>query len=83
MHVPQRSHTARGDRLAVDPGDGVLRTASRGPQDAAIVMQHDFQVGRLAFRIVTPPATEWTTLEKDGGADARPIVDGIFFDIED
>ena len=32
---------------------------------------------------MTPPAREWASAEKDRRPNAGPIVDGIFFDIED
>jgi hypothetical protein len=32
---------------------------------------------------MAPPAAQWTTLEEDSRPDAGPIVDGVFFDIED
>ena len=37
---------------------------------------------RLALGVVTPPAVQRATLEEQGGADARPIVESVPFDVE-
>ena len=39
---------------------------------------HEIRPVVLTFRIVAPQATQWTTLEENGGADARTVVDGEF-----
>lgn len=41
-----------------------------------------FKFGFLGFRVGTPSATERTSLEKSGGADAWSVVDGITIDIK-
>ena len=40
------------------------------------------RLGRYAFRVVAPHASEWTSLQKYGGAYAWAIVDGKSFDVE-
>jgi len=41
--------------------------------NATIVKINDFWLNRLTLRVVTPPAAQWTALEKQGGSNARPI----------
>lgn len=42
-----------------------------------------FDTGLAALGIVTPPAVQRTTFEKDGGANAGAVMNGKMFDIED
>ena len=42
-----------------------------------------FRILAPALGIVAPPALQGAALEKDGGPDARPVVDGVFLDVED
>ena len=42
-----------------------------------------FLVSRNAFRIVTPFATQRTALREERDADARAIVDGVSFQVEE
>ena len=44
---------------------------------------HFLRFSRDAFRIMAPDAGERTAFEKDGDTDARAIVDGVAFDVED
>jgi hypothetical protein len=40
-------------------------------------------MGTLAFWIVTPAAVERAAFQENGGTDARPIMDGKTFGVED
>lgn len=73
-----------GDRLSIDPADGVVRARveTRPAADAAILAQDDFALRCLAFRVVAPPAAERAAFEEDGSADAGAVVNGIFLDVE-
>ena len=48
-----------------------------------VLAVEEFRREGMTLRVVTPPAREWTSTEKDRRPNAGPIVDGIFFDIED
>jgi hypothetical protein len=51
--------------------------------DAAPWQEHHVRLERLALWIVAPPAIQGTALEKNRGADARPIVNGKLFYVKD
>jgi hypothetical protein len=42
----------------------------------------ELRLRRLPFRIMTPLATEGATFKKNGRADARAVVNGVFLDIK-
>lgn len=50
--------------------------------DTFLLLEQTLALGTLAFRIVTPYATERAPLHEDGCADARSVVDGVTLDIE-
>jgi hypothetical protein len=49
---------------------------------APLLEIQQFGLQPLTFGIMAPPAGERTPLEKDGGADSRPILRGKPHDIE-
>ena len=65
-------------------GNGLLRTslAACPAARAAVGVEEELCFEALALRIVAPGAGERAALEKDGGADALAVVEGIFLDIE-
>jgi hypothetical protein len=50
---------------------------------AAVLEEHQVWLGALALRIVAPPARQGTPFEKDGGSNARAVVQGIAHDVEE
>ena len=67
------------------PGDRSLRAhryASAAP-DAPVWPKHQFRLWGLALGVVTPPATQGTTFEEDGRANAWAIVNGELLNVKD
>jgi hypothetical protein len=50
---------------------------------AAVFEKHQVWLGALALRIVAPPARQWTPFEKNRGANAGAIVQGITLDVKE
>jgi hypothetical protein len=46
-------------------------------------MKHEFRVGIDGFRVMTPPTTQTTTLQKDGGANPGSIMYSKSLYVED
>jgi hypothetical protein len=66
------------------PNDGSLRANGQALAaiDTPFPIQKQLRPGIATFRIVAPPAGKGTTLEEDGGPDARPIVHGVMTNVE-
>ena len=74
-----------GERPVFGERDGLLfadfdALAALG---AATDAETRFRIPVPAFRIMALAAFQWTALEKDGCSDARPVVYGVFLDVED
>ena len=80
------------DNAAGRIGNDALRSMAAGflgtkfnalpAADTLFCRVHFLNFGRAAFRIMAPRTGEGTTLQKNGGADARPIVNRIAFDVK-
>lgn len=51
--------------------------------NAAVFTKNQFGLAALALRVVAPDAGQRAAFEKNGGADARPVLDGISANVED
>ncbi|MDP7612219.1 MAG: hypothetical protein QGH62_07235, partial [Nitrospinaceae bacterium] len=51
--------------------------------DALILKEHQFRIRFERFRVVAPPAVEWTSFENHRRANARPVVDSELLYVED
>ena len=74
-----------GDDAGLGQGTGPLRAGlDAGPAaDALGAVVHLLHLGRDAFRVMAPGAAQGAALEEDGNANTWPVVDRIFFDVED
>jgi hypothetical protein len=65
-------------------GDGLLGTDldTRAAPSTLNIPDHEAWGKILRFRVGTPKATQRTPLHKNGGSDARPVVDAESLDIE-
>jgi hypothetical protein len=49
---------------------------------AAVLEEDQVRFLTASFRIVAPPAREWTTLEEDGSPDTGTVVHGVAPDVK-
>ena len=70
---------------SVDHGDCFVRAyvLTRPAADTQRRRIPDLRLHGPGLGVMTPDAPQGTPLEKNRGADARPIVDGIVGDVED
>jgi len=50
--------------------------------DAFLLVVESGRARRYTLRVVAPHAMQWTTLHKEGRADARPIMDSKTLDVK-
>ena len=67
---------------ARDDGAVLAGLQAGGAADAALGIEQELGRRGLALGVVAPGAVQWATLHKDGGADARAVVDGKALDVE-
>jgi hypothetical protein len=56
---------------------------ARAAEQTAVLAVEEFKLEGLTLRVVTPPARERASAEKDGRPNAGSIVYGVLFDVED
>ncbi len=92
VRLQERLPAREGHPAAVGLEDGRLAVEQSGQPFGGICFArqalagraaHGLRQGRLALGVVAPHTGQRAALQKDGGADARPVVHGEFFNVEE
>ena len=83
---PQRERSSFGlssPGVSAPCGQTSMQWPHFGKADAAARVPRELGVVVLRFGIAAPAAAQRAALQKDQGADAGPVMDGIFLNVED